>query len=99
MVARRRTKSRLKKHRNVARKLVKVNVKPRKKAQKRTGFNIAQNGTRLDGRSWRLSWKQKARTSKEWKWQKGIVTHPPSGSQWNRGHFSMKKWESEKHKN
>ena len=27
------------------------------------------------------------------------VTHPLSESQWNRGHFSMKKWESEKHKN
>ena len=42
---------------------------------------------------------QKARTSKkEWKWQRGIVTHPPSESQWNRGHFSMIKWESEEHK-
>ena len=41
---------------------------------------------------------QKARTSKEWKWQRGIVEHPLSGSQWNRGHFSMRKWESEKHK-
>ena len=29
----------------------------------------------------------------------GIVEHPLSGSQWNRGHFSMRKWESEKHKN
>ena len=28
---------------------------------------------------------QKARTSKEeWKWQRGIVTHLPSESQWNR---------------
>ena len=26
------------------------------------------------------------------------VTHPLSESQWNRGHFSMTKWESEKHK-
>ena len=44
-------------------------------------------------------WEQKARTSKkEWKWQRGIVTHPLSESQWNKGHFSMKKWESEKHK-
>ena len=42
---------------------------------------------------------QKARTSKyEWKWQRGIVEHPLSESQWNRGHFSMRKWESEKHK-
>ena len=42
---------------------------------------------------------QKPRTSKkEWKWQRGIVVHPLSESQWHRGHFSMRKWESEKHK-
>ena len=41
---------------------------------------------------------QKARTSKEWNWRRGIVEHPLSGSPWNRGHFSMRKWESEKHK-
>ena len=34
---------------------------------------------------------QKGRTSQEWKWQRGIVVHPPSESQWNRGHASMKK--------
>ena len=33
-----------------------------------------------------------------WKWQRGVVEHPLSESHWNRGHFSMKKWESEKHK-
>ena len=44
-------------------------------------------------------WEQKARTSKkEWKWQRGIVAHPLSESQWNRGHFSVTKWESEKHR-
>ena len=43
-------------------------------------------------------WEQKARTSKkEWKWQRGVVEHHLSGSQWNRGHFSMRKWESERH--
>ena len=26
-----------------------------------------------------------------WKWQRGGVEHPLSGSQWNRGHFSVKK--------
>ena len=42
---------------------------------------------------------QNARTSKnEWKWPRGIVVHPLSESQWNRGHFGMRKWESEKHK-
>ena len=47
--------------------------------------------------NWKLE--QKARTSKkEWKWQRGIVEHPLCGSQRNRDHFSMRKWESEKHK-
>ena len=42
---------------------------------------------------------QKTKMSKkEWKWQRGIVAHPLSESHWNRGHSSMKKWESEKHK-
>ena len=41
---------------------------------------------------------QKARTSKDWKWQRGIVTHPFIESQWNRGHSSLKMWQSEKHK-
>ena len=34
----------------------------------------------------------------EWKWHRGAATHPLSESQWNRGHFSMKRWESEQHK-
>ena len=44
-------------------------------------------------------WEQNARTSKkEWKGQRGTVAHPLSESQWNRGHFSVTKWESEKHR-
>ena len=44
-------------------------------------------------------WEQKVRTSKkEWKWQRRIVVHLLSESHWNMGHFSMRKWESEKHK-
>ena len=44
-------------------------------------------------------WEQKAKTlRKEWKWHRDVVTHPLSESQWNMGLFSMKKWESEKHK-
>ena len=42
--------------------------------------------------------KKRERPSRNEKWQRGIVTHPRNESQWNRGHFSMKKWESEKHK-
>ena len=41
-------------------------------------------------------WEQKAQNFKEWKWRRGIVEHPLSESQWNRGHFRMEKWESEK---
>ena len=45
-------------------------------------------------------WEQTTKTSKkELKWQRGIVTHPLSESQWNRYHFSVTKWKSEKHKN
>ena len=49
----------------------------RRKAQKSTGSTIAQNGTRSDVKSQRLlrKWEQKARTSKEWKWQRGSVEH------------------------
>ena len=37
-------------------------------------------------------WEQKANISRKgWKWQKCMVTHPLSESQWTRGHFSMKK--------
>ena len=40
----------------------------------------------------RRKWEQNTRTSKKnWKWQKGVE------SKWNRGLFSMIKWESEKH--
>ena len=58
--------------------------------RKSTSFTIVQNGTELDGGF--QGREQKASTSrKEWKWQRGIVTHPPSESRWNRSHFSMKK--------
>ena len=44
-------------------------------------------------------WEQKAKTSKiERNWQRGIVEHPLSESPWNKGHFSMQKWEPEKDK-
>ena len=35
--------------------------------------------------------------SEEWKWQ-GVMTYPTCESQWKRDHFSVKSWESEKHK-
>ena len=82
---------------------MKVSAKPltRRKAQKSTGSTIAQNGTKSDGRSQRLldsGSNKREPQKKEWKWQRGIVTHPLSECQWNRVLFSMKKWEPEKHK-
>ena len=32
------------------------------------------------------------------KWRRGIVEHPLHDSHRNRGHFNVRKWESEKHK-
>ena len=44
-------------------------------------------------------WERKAETSKkEWMWQRGIVARPLSECQWNRGHYSVTKWKSEKHR-
>ena len=38
------------------------------------------------------NWEQKAKTSKkEWKWQRGLVTHPFRESQWNGDHFQCDK--------
>ena len=70
-------------------------------AQKSTGFIIAQNGTRSDGRFQRPSEsgsKKPKLQKRSGSGKKGIVTHPLSESQWNSGLFSMIKWESEKHK-
>ena len=68
---------------------MKVNVEPvtRRKAQKNTGSTTAQSGTKSNGgfRRPSESGSKKGRTSKnEWKWQRGIVTHPLSESQRNR---------------
>ena len=71
-----------------------------RKAQKGTGCTTVQNGTKSVGKFWRPSesGSKKARTLKtEWKWHRGIVAHPLGESQWNRGGFRMKIWESEKH--
>ena len=72
------------KHRNVARKL---ELEVQKK--------LFDNGWSHESKSQAC---HKEPQKKEWKWQRGIVTHPLSESQWNRGHISMNKWESEKHK-
>ena len=70
--------------------------------RKSTGLITTQNGTRSDlsfqGPSESGSKKKNKTSKKEWKWQRGIVAHPLSESQWNRGHFSTEQWESEKHK-
>ena len=82
---------------------ISVNVKLARwwKAQRSTGSTTAQSGMKADGKFQRpsKSWSKKQEPQKkEWKWQRGIVLHPLSESQWNRGHFSMRKWVSVKHK-
>ena len=82
---------------------VKVSAKhvTKRKAQKSTRVTIVQVGVKLGAKSKRPagSGSQIAITSKkEWKWPRSVVTHPLRKSQWNRSHFSVKKWESEKHK-
>ena len=62
----------------------------RRKAQESTGFTIAQNGTRSDGRSQRLSEsgnKKRQPQKKEWKWQRDVVTHPLSERPVEQGSF------------
>ena len=97
-------------HRHVARKLgcrsdsstlvgqMTVSAKhvTKRKAQNSTGSTIAQNGTKSDVRSQRLSesGSKKREPQREWKWQRGIATHPRIESKW----ISMKKWESDKHR-
>ena len=77
-----------------------VNAKAvtRRKVQKSTGSTIVQEGTKTGAKSQGRaeSGNKKARIStKEWKWQRGIVTHPLSESQWNTGHFSVEEWEAD----
>ena len=73
-----------------------------RKVQRSTRSTLVQNGKGSEARSQKLpegGGKKRNTSTKEWKWQRGIVAHPLSESQWNRGYFSMKKLESEKHKN
>ena len=78
-----------------------VKLVTKRNVQTSTGLTIVQVGMRSGAKSQMpaRSGNKKAGTSKkDWKWQRGVVTHPQYESQWNRGHSSMKKWESEKHK-
>ena len=82
---------------------MKVSSKPatRRKALKSTGSTTVQDGMKSEGRSQKPSEngnKKPELQKREWKWQRGIVEHSLKESQWNRGHFRMKEWESEKHK-
>ena len=78
-----------------------VTLVTRRKAQKSTASTIAQNGTRAEGRSQRLSesgskkrkLQRKSGSGKELSSRTLSVKANGIG-----GHFSMKKWESEKHK-
>ena len=45
---------------------------------------------------WESSQKSDPRGEKtDWKWKRGITTHPLSESQWVMSHFSVRKWESD----
>ena len=82
----------------IGRTPVNVKLARKRKGQKSTGYTTAQSGMKPAESFQMFSVKigaKKTRTEKEWKWQRGTVEHPPSGSQWNRGHFRMRKWESE----
>ena len=70
-----------------------------RKALKSIGSTTAQDGTRSEVRFQKPpeNEKKKPKLLRE-KLQRGIVEYPLSESQWNRGHFRMEKWESEKHK-
>ena len=64
------------------------------KVEKSTGFAIVPGWNavvRQIPEVLQEKWEQKATTKKEWKWQRGIVTHPLSESQWNRGPFQHEK--------
>ena len=58
-----------------------ANLVPKRKVQKSTGSTFAQVGMKSDVGSRGF---QEVGAKKEWKWQRGIVTHPPSESEWNR---------------
>ena len=65
---------------------------------KEEGTTIVQVGMKSGAKSQRLSGSgsRKRELQRKGKKKKG-VTHLPSEHQRNRGHFSMNKWESEKH--
>ena len=37
-------------------------------------------------------------SQKDWKWQRGLTSHTPGEGRWKKGHLTVRKWESEKHK-
>ena len=44
------------------------------------------------------NWEQRAKTSKkDWKWQRGIASHPLAEGRWKNSHLTVRMWESEKH--
>ena len=41
-------------------------------------------------------WEQRATTSKDWTWQRGITSGPLNESNWRQGHLSVHRWEKHK---
>ena len=70
------------------------------KVQKSTGSTVTQNGERSEGRSQRPSesWSKKRKLPRKSGSGKEVFSRILCESQRNRGRFSTKKWESEKHK-
>ena len=64
-----------------------VKAVTKKKARRGTGCTIVRHGgNRLPRHRWKIG-----------KWQDGIMSHPPSGSNW-KSHLTVRRWESEKYK-
>ena len=67
------------------------------KAQALPLSGMARSEARCSGGLQKAEAKSKKRRERK-KWQRGTVAHPLSERQWKRGHFSVTKWESKKHR-
>ena len=94
-------RKKVREERTVGRMKVSVKFATRRKAQESTGFATVENGRKPGGRFRRPSEsgsKKRERRRKSGSGKEVSSRTPLIESQWNRGYFSMTKWESEKHK-
>ena len=95
------SRKKVREERTVGRMKVSVKFATWRKAQESTGFTTVENGRKPGGRFRRPSEsgsKQRERRRKSGSGTEVSSCTPLIESQWNRGYFSMIKWESEKHK-